>query len=168
MVGEPLQASKYRKAVDLLHRLNRIHPSVKPPEIEKALEIYKRDLDPFALTKRPAIIDEDGKTCQIGRRKASRAKVFLIQGEGKVLVNGKTLNSVFGRIHDRDSALWALKATGRLDKYNVWALVTGGGTTGQAEAMTLGVAKALMVFEPALKPALRRGGHNVDTIMCMT
>ena len=62
-----------------------------------------------------------------------------------------------------------------MDKYNVWALVKGGGTTGQAEAVTLGAAKALMVFEPALKPALRRGksislsvgwlwiGANLDT-----
>lgn len=157
MVGEPLQASKYGKAVELLQRLNRIHPSVKPREIEEALGKYKRDLDPFALHKRPAVIDQDGKTCQVGRRKASKAKVFLVQGDGKVLINGKTLNSAFGRVHDRDSAIWALKSTGRLDKYNVWALVTGGGTTGQAEAVTLGVAKALMVFEPALKPALRRG-----------
>jgi hypothetical protein len=50
-----------------------------------------------------------------------------------------------------------LKATHRLDKYNIFALVKGGGLTGQAEALTLAVAKALLVHEPALKPALRRG-----------
>lgn len=73
------------------------------------------------------------------------------------MVNGKGLHAAFGRIHDRESAVWALKATQRIDRYNVWALVEGGGTTGQAEALTLGVAKALMVHEPLLKPALRRG-----------
>lgn len=50
-----------------------------------------------------------------------------------------------------------MKATDRIGKYNVWALVEGGGTTGQAEALTLAVGKALLGHEPALKPALRRG-----------
>ena len=121
------------------------------------METYKREVDPYAVQKRPVIIDKDGRAFGIGRRKSSSAKVYLVQGEGEVLVNGKAINNVFGRIHDRESALWALKSTGRLDKYNVWALVSGGGVTGQAEAITLGAAKALMVFEPALKPALRRG-----------
>ena len=102
-------------------------------------------------------VDAFGRACGIGRRKSSTAKVFLVQGEGKILVNGKSINSAFGRIHDRESALWALKATGRMDRYNVWALASGGGSTGQAEAITLGAAKALLVHEPDLKPALRRG-----------
>ncbi len=128
-----------------------------PGELKQAMEFYKRDIDPYAVTKKPLIIDADGRAYGVGRRKSSSAKVYLVQGEGQVLVNGKSINSAFGRIHDRESALWALKATGRMDKYNVWALVSGGGSTGQAEAITLGAAKALMVFEPALKPALRRG-----------
>lgn len=45
----------------------------------------------------------------------------------------------------------------RLDKYNVWALVEGGGTTGQAEALAMAVAKAVIVHEPALKTPLRKG-----------
>ena len=157
LVGEPVRAAKYHKIIDVLQRLNRIHPSLMPPSLKQAMEIYKRDVDPFAVVKRPSIIDADGRAYGVGRRKSSSAKVYLVQGEGEVLVNGKSINSVFGRIHDRESALWALKATERMDKYNVWALVSGGGSTGQAEAITLGAAKALMVFEPALKPALRRG-----------
>lgn len=119
--------------------------------------MYKRDIDPYAVVRQPSVIDAQGRACGIGRRKSSSAKVFLVQGEGEVLVNGKSINHVFGRVHDRESALWPLKATNRIDKYNVWALVSGGGTTGQAEALTLGTAKALMVHEPDLKPALRRG-----------
>lgn len=157
LVGEPVRASKYHKIVEVLQRLNRIHPAVMPAPLKDAIEIYKRDIDPYAVTKKPNIIDADGRAYGVGRRKSSSAKVYLVQGEGEVLVNGKSINSAFGRIHDRESALWALKATGRMDKYNVWALVSGGGSTGQAEAITLGAAKALMVFEPALKPALRRG-----------
>lgn len=159
LVGEPVRASKYHKVVEILQRLNRIHPAVMPSSLRDAMEIYKRDVDPFAVIKRPSVIDSDGRATGVGRRKSSSAKVYLVQGEGEVLINGKTLNNAFGRIHDRESALWALKATKRMDKYNVWALVHGGGTTGQAEAITLGAAKALMVFEPALKPALRRGEY---------
>lgn len=157
LVGEPVRASKYHQVVEILRRLNQIHPAVMPPELQDAMQIYKRDVNPYAVVKQMSVTDKDGKACGIGRRKSSSAKVYLVPGEGEVLVNGKSINSVFGRIHDRESAIWALKATGRIDKYNVWALVSGGGTTGQAEALTLGTAKALMVHEPDLKPALRRG-----------
>ncbi|KAL9640170.1 MAG: hypothetical protein Q9164_000438 [Protoblastenia rupestris] len=158
LMGEPVKAAKYHRVIEILQRLNRIHPTVMPPNLKEAMQIYKRDVDPYAVNKKPAVIDADGKAYAVGRRKASSARVYLVQGEGRVLVNGKSLNTAFGRIHDRESALWALKATGRMDKYNVWALVKGGGTTGQAEAITLGAARALMIFEPALKPALRRAG----------
>ncbi|KAL8997462.1 MAG: hypothetical protein Q9169_003242 [Polycauliona sp. 2 TL-2023] len=158
LVGEPVRASKYHQVIEVLKRLNQIHPAVMPPDLHEAMQIYKRDVNPYAFVKRPAIIDTDGRACGIGRRKSSSAKVYLVQGEGEILVNGKSINDIFGRIHDRESALWPLKATNRVDKYNVWALVSGGGTTGQAEALTLGTAKALMVHEPNLKPALRRAG----------
>lgn len=157
LVGEPVKMSKYHKVLEILRRLNRIHPAVMPKELSDALQVYKRDVDPHAVVRQPGTVDEDGKAYGVGRRKSSSAKVYLVPGEGRVLVNGKGINMVFGRIVDRESALWALKATQRMDKYNVWALVKGGGTTGQAEAITLGLARALMIFEPALKPALRRG-----------
>jgi small subunit ribosomal protein S9 len=157
VVGEPVRVAKYHKVLKLLHRLNRIDPDTRPSAFTQALEIYKRDIQPYAVTRQPKIIDLKGRASGVGRRKSSSAKVFLVRGDGEVLVNGKSINSVFGRIHDRESALWALKITHRLDKYNVWAFVKGGGSTGQAEAITLGTAKALMVHEPALKPVLRRG-----------
>ena len=157
LVGEPVRSAKYTLVLGILKRLNQIHPQMMPPELKDAMQIYKRDVDPYANVPNPGVIDEFGRSYGVGRRKSSSAKVYLVQGNGEVLINGKSINSVFGRIHDRESALWALKATKRMDKYNVWALVTGGGTTGQAEAITLGTAKALMVHEPLLKPALRRG-----------
>ena len=157
LVGETVRSAKYHRLVRVLQRLNLIHPAFVPKELAEALQIYKRDIQPNITVQRPAVIDEDGRAVGIGRRKSSSAKVYLVQGEGEVLVNGKSINSTFGRIHDRESALWALKATQRINKYNVWALVRGGGLTGQAEAITLGTARALLIHEPALKPALRRG-----------
>lgn len=74
------------------------------------------------------------------------------------MINGKSIVQAFPRLHDRESAIWPLKVSQRIDKYNVFALVAGGGVTGQAEAVTLGLARALLVHEPALKPVLRRAG----------
>lgn len=157
MVGEPVRAAKYHKVIQTLQRLNQIPPSMRSAELEAAMEPYKRDVNPYEVVRKPGIIDTDGRAYGVGRRKSSSAKVYIVQGDGQVLINGKSINAAFGRIHDRESALWALKVTNRMDKYNVWALVRGGGSTGQAEAITLGTARALMVHEPDLKPALRRG-----------
>ena len=156
-VGEPVRASKYELVLEMLKRLNQVHPQMMPKELKEALQPYRRHVQKFINKPNPGVIDQDGRAYGIGRRKSSSAKVYLVQGNGEVFINGKSINAVFGRIHDRESALWPLKATGRMDKYNVWALVSGGGTTGQAEAITLGAARALMVHEPMLKPALRRG-----------
>lgn len=156
-LSEPVKAAKYHKIIEVLHRLNHIHPSLMPEEVLEALHKHKRDINPFENVANPRFIDEHGRAWGTGRRKASTATACVVEGEGEVLVNGKTLTQFFGRLHDRESVTWALKSTQRIDKYNIWALVKGGGTTGQAEALTLAVGKALMVHEPLLKPALRRG-----------
>jgi small subunit ribosomal protein S9 len=163
MVGESVKASKYHKIVEVLRRLNQIHPSLMPRDVTAALNEYKRDVNPFQNVTKIAPLDEHGRAAGHGRRKTSSATAWVVEGTGEVLVNGKTLAEAFGRIHDRESAIWALKATDRIDKYNVWARVGGGGTTGQAEAMTLAVGRALLSHEPALKPALRRGTSTYST-----
>jgi small subunit ribosomal protein S9 len=157
MVGESVKASKYHKIVEVLRQLNQIHPSLMPADVKAALNEYKRDVNPYQNVPKAPPIDRFGRALGAGRRKSSTATAWVVKGTGEVLVNGKTLVEAFGRIHDRESAIWALKATDRIDKYNVWARVRGGGTTGQAEALTLAVGKALLAHEPALKPALRRG-----------
>jgi small subunit ribosomal protein S9 len=157
LVGESVKAAKYQKIIRVLQRLNQIHPSLMPNDVKVALSHYKRDINPQLNSPRPILIDKFGRALAAGRRKSSVARAWVVEGNGEVLINGKTLTEAFGRVHDRESAIWALKATERVDKYNVWALVEGGGTTGQAEALTLAIAKALLAHEPLLKPALRRG-----------
>jgi ribosomal protein S9 len=157
MTNEPVKTQRFHKMIHLCRRLNCIHPSLMPEEVTIALKRFKKETQPGDIRPNPGVVDEMGKAKGVGRRKTSSAVAWIVEGEGEVLVNGKSLTDYFGRVHDRESAVWALKATQRLDKYNVWGLVTGGGVTGQAEALTLAVAKALLVHEPALKPALRRG-----------
>jgi small subunit ribosomal protein S9 len=156
-IAEPIRQKPFSMLLLLLKRLNSIHPSLMPDEVKEALEKFKRDVQPHLNQPKPIMINEYGVAKGVGRRKSSSAVVCLVEGEGEVLINGRKLTEYFGRLHDRESAVWPLKVTGRLDKYNVWALAKGGGTTGQAEAITLGLAKALMAHEPDLKPALRQG-----------
>jgi small subunit ribosomal protein S9 len=156
-IGEVAPSAKFSKILQVLKRLNRIHPDLMPKEVQVILDKYMSGSDPGSRLAIPLTVDEDGKSRGVGRRKAASAKVYLVEGEGEVLINGRNILQVFPRLHDRESALWPLKVTNRMDKYNVWALVKGGGVTGQAEAITLGLAKALMVHEPMLKSILRKG-----------
>lgn len=158
MTNEPVKTQRFHKMVHILRRLNCIHPSLMPREVFDAMKRYKKDSQPGDVVPAPGMVDEWGRARGVGRRKTSTAVAWLVEGEGEVLVNGKSLAQFFGRLHHRESAVWALKATSRLDKYNLFGVVSGGGATGQAEALTLAVAKALLVHEPALKPALRRAG----------
>lgn len=157
MTNEPVKTQKFHKMVHILRRLNCVHPDLLPEHVKTSMRRFMKPTQADNVAPPPAELDKFGRARGVGRRKTSTAVVWLIEGEGEVIVNGRSLSTFFGRLHHRESAVWALKATHRLDKYNIFALVEGGGSTGQAEAMTLAVAKALMVHEPALKPALRRG-----------
>lgn len=160
ITGEQIKASQFGRGLAIAKRLNMIHPEVMPDEVKEAVKVWARDINPFLNQPKPIPIDKFGRALGVGKRKEAVARAWVVEGTGEVLINGKPLTEAFGRIHDRESAVWALFATNRMDKYNVWALVDGGGPTGQAEAMTLAVAKALIAHEPALKPALRRGKIN--------
>ena len=156
-VGEPVPMKKYKSLVKILQRLNQIQPETVPDEVRSALQQFLRPGNPFMVEHVPRTVDENGRARAKGKRKESTAVVQLVEGEGEVIVNGKSLVQVFQRVHDRESALWALRCTQRLDKYNAWITVWGGGVTGQAEAITLAIARALLMHEPGLKPILRKG-----------
>ncbi|KLU84930.1 40S ribosomal protein S9 [Magnaporthiopsis poae ATCC 64411] len=156
--GEPVRASDYADCIKMVKHLHKVDSRLKSDGLRKALVPFMRDITPHKNERRPAHIDKFGRSLGVGRRKEASARVYLVEGTGEVLINGKPMTQVFGRVHDRESVIWPLKATERMDKYSIWAHVSGGGTTGQAEALTLGVSHALMAHEPALKPVLRRAG----------
>ncbi len=93
-----------------------------------------------------------------GRRKTAVARVRLYPGKGAFLVNGKPANEYFSRDVDLARALEPLRVTGYEDKFMVSVLVRGGGVTGQAEAITHGVARALLEANPDLRLPLRNAG----------
>ncbi|CAI7572810.1 unnamed protein product [Penicillium bialowiezense] len=157
-VGEPIPMKKYKSLVKILQQLNRIQPELVPAEVRDTLAKFLRPGNPYATEIVPRTVDESGLARAKGKRKESHAVVQLVEGEGEVLVNGKNIVDVFSRVHDRESALWALRITQRMDKYNAWIRVKGGGVTGQAEAITLALGRALMMHEPGLKSVLRKAG----------
>ncbi|RMD43515.1 hypothetical protein DV735_g1623, partial [Chaetothyriales sp. CBS 134920] len=157
-MGENIGAAKFAQVLGMLRRLNIIHPNYKSERITRFIELFRRPGAKPAPPRRPVFIDHFGRSTGVGRRKSAAAKAVLVEGTGEVLINGRSIVDAFPRLHDRESALWALKVSGRLDKYNAFVLTSGGGITGQAESITLAVAKALLVQEPALKSVLRKAG----------
>jgi small subunit ribosomal protein S9 len=94
----------------------------------------------------------------IGRRKASTARVRLMNGTGEVVVNQKPLEEFFTRSGDAQAILGPLETVGRRTSLDVSVIVQGGGVTGQTDAVQLGIARALLKLDPDLKPALRKSG----------
>jgi small subunit ribosomal protein S9 len=103
--------------------------------------------------------DKGGFWWGTGRRKRSVARVRLKPGEGKLLINDRELGNYFCREQDRNTVLAPLKAIGTEKSFDVFINADGGGTTGQAGASCLGIARALREYDESLIPVLREGGY---------
>jgi small subunit ribosomal protein S9 len=93
-----------------------------------------------------------------GRRKSSTARVFLRKGAGKIVVNGRPLDEFFGRETSRMIVRQPLVLTKTSDQFDISVTVEGGGITGQAGAIRLGIARSLVEYDETLKPELRKAG----------
>jgi small subunit ribosomal protein S9 len=93
-----------------------------------------------------------------GRRKSSAARVFLRKGTGAIVVNGKPLDVFFGRETARMIVRQPLQLVEATEKFDILVSVAGGGTTGQAGAIRLGIARALVEYDESLKSPLRKAG----------
>tara|TARA_B100001758_G_scaffold132769_1_gene114280 strand:- start:3483 stop:3872 length:390 start_codon:yes stop_codon:yes gene_type:complete len=93
-----------------------------------------------------------------GRRKESTARVFLSKGTGKITVNSNPIEKYFGRETNIMVVKQALKLTETLDKTDIKITVKGGGSSGQAGAIKLGIARALLKFDDTLRPILKKNG----------
>jgi small subunit ribosomal protein S9 len=93
-----------------------------------------------------------------GRRKTSSARVFLKPGNGDIVVNGRPLDVFFGRETARMIVRQPLVVAEATDKFDVHVTVRGGGITGQAGAIRLGLTRALIDYDEGLRPTLRKAG----------
>ncbi|MBG7605593.1 MAG: 30S ribosomal protein S9 [Actinobacteria bacterium] len=93
-----------------------------------------------------------------GRRKTSVARVRLLDGTGQFTLNGKSLDDFFPEPTHRLRIVEPLKLTELEGRYDISATLEGGGTTGQSDALRLGIARALVEIDPDLRPALKKAG----------
>jgi small subunit ribosomal protein S9 len=93
-----------------------------------------------------------------GRRKSSTARVYVTRGSGQIVINDKPIDQFFGRETARMVVRQPLEKLELTDQFDVRAMVVGGGTTGQAGAIRLGLSRALLEYDEELRKPLRAAG----------
>ena len=94
-----------------------------------------------------------------GRRKSSAARVFLTKGSGQIVINDRPIDEFFGRETARMIVRQPLEKLEMIDQFDIKATVRGGGISGQAGAIRLGLTRALMEYDEELRKPLRKAGY---------
>lgn len=102
--------------------------------------------------------DAQGRSYATGRRKESTARVWVKPGKGKIIVNGKDQAQYFGRQTHLLVLNQPFLVANRVNQFDVFATVAGGGLSGQAGAIRHGISRALQYYEPELRPSLKAAG----------
>ena len=103
-------------------------------------------------------LDKQGRAYATGKRKDAVARVWIKMGGGKILINDRPVETYFSRPVLRMLIQQPLVAANRQGQYDVVCTVSGGGLSGQAGAVRHGISKALLAYEPSLRPVLKQGG----------
>ena len=103
-------------------------------------------------------LDDKGRAYSTGRRKNAVARVWIMPGNGKLTVNGREGSVYFARPVLQMILNQPFTVADRVDQYDVWCTVKGGGLSGQAGAVRHGVSRALTLYEPTLRGVLKKGG----------
>ncbi|TIA80274.1 hypothetical protein E3P89_02764 [Wallemia ichthyophaga] len=157
-----LKASEYRRLIDLLNSITKLLPAAnsggaQTAQIVDDIQLSLRNYEPpggrevHVAQRKPVEIDDIGRSYTVGKRKESSARVWLLPTcnekqvrTSEILVNNQPVSAFFPRLHDREHITLPLKVTGQLGSFNIFALVRGGGTSGQAGALAHGIAKGLL------------------------
>ena len=103
-------------------------------------------------------LDEQGRAYATGRRKNAVARVWIKPGNGRLTVNGREGKVYFARPVLQMILNQPFAVADRIDQYDVWCTVKGGGLSGQAGAVRHGISRGLIIQEPGLRPILKKGG----------
>ncbi len=115
-------------------------------------------LEPQEGTEREPQRDRFGRSYATGKRKDAVARVWIRPGVGRVVVNGKEMAEYFSRPVLQMVLRQPFQVVGAEEKFDVKATVKGGGISGQAGALKHGISKALQLYDPSLRPALKAAG----------
>ncbi|BBN19948.1 small subunit ribosomal protein S9 [Marchantia polymorpha subsp. ruderalis] len=135
----------------ILGQDDEIEKKAKRRELERQKQMELQSM-------RVKTVDEYGRAYATGRRKASIARVWLKEGEGKIIINGLPHDLYFPDIDQRLQLLEPFYQTKTLGLFDIRSTVKGGGITGQSGALRHGISKALQLFDPLLRPSLKSAG----------
>lgn len=163
--GVRLKPTQYKQLIYYLNKLNSLDPELIREEVRLEMDKYNRDKSTFSKggpthdsTYRIPELDSQGRSIAVGRRKSASAKCYTVRGEGLILVNNRPLNDYFVNIKDREAIMYPLQVIQGVGKFNIYALTSGGGCTGQADAISLALGKSLLAFNPLWKSRLHKAG----------
>ena len=125
--------------------------------LEGLQEIAAVDVAEIAAPREP-VRDELGRSYATGKRKDAVARVWIKPGSGTVVVNGKAIKTYFARPVLQMILRQPFTVAGVEDQFDVHATVKGGGLSGQAGAVKHGISKALQIYDPSLRGALKATG----------
>ncbi|CAK9436824.1 mitochondrial 37S ribosomal protein uS9m [Lodderomyces beijingensis] len=157
--GTRTNQNSYKELISGLNRLRNIDLQLMPVEVIELLnKYYSTSVGRITTQRKLKELDHLGRALSSAKRKSSEAKVYLVKGDGQVMINGKNMIEYFGNIYARKNIVYPFQVVEQEGKYNVFATVSGGGYTGQSEAVMYAIAKCLVIFNPLLKPRLRKAG----------
>jgi len=166
-------SSRRRQTQEAMELLRQLEADVEKSDFPSLEEILETDLDEEErslrrdeekkkqedITKqRVRVVDDEGKANAVGKRKASVANVVLWQGDGTYTVNGRRFSEYFPNFSQREEIIKPFLATSTLGQFNVSATARGGGLSGQAGAVRLGISRALQFYDPGFRPSLKAEG----------
>lgn len=140
------KASKLTDLKKVMEKQEASSPAVAAPAAEKQEQGHR------------VRIDEQGRSYATGRRKSSVARVWIKRGNGQIKVNGREFATYFARPALQNLIVKPFQVANRDRQYDVIATVSGGGLSGQAGAMRLGISRALSNVEPELRKAIKSEG----------
>ncbi|KAG6866698.1 hypothetical protein C0991_011357 [Blastosporella zonata] len=168
--------ARYRRIIKLLNELNSyltIATAANATDVKTAIgsivalfESGKKAASLAQRKKKPVSLDQLGRSYTVGKRKTSSARVWMIPVVQKdpttpvttstILINNLPLAEYFPIPADRERIMRPFKVAGVVGAYNVFAIARGGGTSGQSGALSHGIAKGLVIHEPAVQPVLKK------------
>ena|SRR5689334_1735859 len=104
-------------------------------------------------------VDKKNAFYSTGRRKTAVARVWMMPGSGKILINRRELDNYFGRATSKMVVRQPLELTETVGRYDIFVNVAGGGLSGQAEAIRHGVTRSLMKINASFRPGLKKSGY---------
>ncbi|CAH2352430.1 37S ribosomal protein S9, mitochondrial [[Candida] railenensis] len=157
--GTRLKPLHHKDLTTVLQRLRSIEPQLMPEEVQTVLnEFTYVGGSESQRAKVLKTLDEFGRSLSHGRRKTSKARVYLVKGEGEIIINGRSFMDYFPYDKHRSRINYPFVTVAQEGQYNVFVEVVGGGIGGQCEAIMYGIAKGLIIHNPLLKSRLSAAG----------